>query len=97
MVIPAPLRERDFVKAFILLMLCSFIGGFLAGAIIGGVLGAAIALVGGSMNSVQVAAPIVGGLTGICITYFFFRFLVLRLIVRKLMPFANIEDRSRAT
>ena len=93
--IPAALKESDFVKAFLLLMLCSVIGGVLAGGVVGALLGAAVAAVGGSMSSVQIAAPILGAFTGIGISYFFFRWLVLRAHYSQNNPFAGYWKSSR--
>lgn len=80
--IPAPLTERDFVKAFLALMLCSLVGGALAGAIVGAVFGVAGAE---STGAIRIAVPVISGLAGFVITYFLFRFFVLRFIVRKLV------------
>ena len=82
--IPAPLTERDFVKAFLALMLCSIVGGALAGVIVGAVFGVAGAVFG-STGATRIAVPVFSALAGFVITYFLFRFFVLRFIVRKLV------------
>ena len=68
--IPAPLKESDFVKAFVLQILCSVLIGALAG-IVSGIVG---------------ARPIFGLLIAPLIAYYFFRLFVIRCIVNKLPP-----------
>ena len=83
--IPAPLKEGDFVKAFALSVVGSIIGGALAGGIIGAVFGAVCSAIGASVAVVQRWAPILGGGAGLVVSYFVFRAVVLHFIARKLI------------
>ena len=91
--IPMPLREADFLKAFLILMLCSVIGGAVAGGIIGAGVSWVAQVVDASIDTARVVAPILSGLGGLVVSYFFFRLLVLRFIVRKLIAsHAGVPD-----
>ena len=71
------------MKAFLALILCSIFGGVLAGMAVGAIYGAVMA-VSGFTSQTHMALVVLGGVSGLAVTYFFFRLLVLRLIVRKL-------------
>jgi hypothetical protein len=89
---PAPLRETDFLKAFVLLAVCSVIGGAIAGGIMGGIIALVAHAVSASIDTVRIVVPVLSGLSGLIVTYFFFRLLVLRLIVRKIIISGTAVD-----
>jgi hypothetical protein len=93
--IPAPLREVDFLKTFLILMFCSVIGGAIAGGILGALVGLIAPALDASIDTVRILVAIISGFSGLAIMYFFFRLLVLRLIVRRLIA-ADIGDRAHA-
>ena len=88
--IPAPLKERDFLKTFILLMVCSVVGGVVGGGMMGAILGVACAAFGCSAATMQTMSVVLGAGAGFVISYFFFRWFVIRFIVSKLSPVVGI-------
>ena len=88
--LPAPLKESDFLKTFVLLMVCSVTGGALAGGVLGAIVGVICAALR-TPQTIRVLAPVVGGIAGILITYVLFRAFVLRFIVRKIVTGPPIE------
>ena len=93
--IPKPLKETDFLKVFALLMLCSVVGGGVAGGIVGAVVGLVARVFDAPIDTVRVVAPVLSGFAGVVATYFFFRLLVLRFIVRKLIaPWTDVSPHA---
>ena len=82
--IPTSLSESDFLKAYALLLVLSLLGGAISGAVLGGITGAICGVMGYSLSVIRQLSSIAGALAGMVVSYFIFRWVVLRFIVRKL-------------
>ena len=82
----ALLKESDYAKGWFVFILAATIVGALAGAVLGALMGAVLAGAGASLDIVRTIASITGGLAGLAVSYFLFRYAVRRFIVSKLSP-----------
>jgi LytS/YehU family sensor histidine kinase len=79
------LKELDVVKAYALFAIGSLAGGFIVGFIAGMLLGVVVALSGGTLANVQFGSMILGGVLGLCVSYYIFRTVAIKILAPKLM------------
>lgn len=79
-----PLKETDYLKAWVLFFLCATVAGAVAGAVVGGILGAVLAAAQVPLDTLKLVCGVAGLIVGLPISYGFFRLFVSRFIVRKL-------------
>ena len=91
-----PLKEKDYLKAWALYVLYATTCGFLAGAITGSIAGAILRVLGKSVTTIQVVSSIVGFLSGLPLSYMFFRIFVIRYLVEKLMHPADPAEIAKS-
>jgi hypothetical protein len=82
---PAPLKEMDYFLAWLCFFLSATVAGFFAGAFAGGVIGFVLGGAGQSLDTIRGVAMIVAFITGLPISYAFFRLFVGRMIVGKIV------------
>src|SRR5687767_10672567 len=85
-------KESDYLTAWAIFFLLSFIGGTVAGAVVGGVAGGILGAVGASRGLITTISGGLGFLVGLPISYFCFRFAVAKFLFPKLnAPMATVE------
>ncbi|HEV2969017.1 MAG TPA: hypothetical protein VGY55_03440 [Pirellulales bacterium] len=82
---PPPLQEMDYFLAWLCFFLCATVAGFFAGAVAGGVIGFVLGGAGQSLDTIRGVAMIIAFITGLPISYAFFRLFVGRMIVGKIV------------
>jgi len=83
-VLPTPLKESDFLKAFVVLAISSVVAGAVAGAVLGAVAGFILGAAGIAVPTIRLVCGALGALTGLILGYVLFRAIVLHFIVRRL-------------
>jgi hypothetical protein len=83
-VLPTPLKESDFLKAFIVLAIASVIAGAVSGAIVGGIAGFIMGAIGVALPTIKLICGVLGAASGLVFGYFIFRATVLHFIVKRL-------------
>src|SRR4051794_33087465 len=78
------LKEMDYLKPWALSTVCATAGGFVVGAIVGMIFGAILGGLGVPLRSIKVICGFLGFLSGLPVSYIFFRIFVSRLIVHKI-------------
>ena len=85
-------KESDYLTAWAIFFVLSFIGGTVAGAVVGGVAGGMLGALGASRSLIATVAGGLGFLVGLPISYFCFRFAVTKFLFPKFTaPAATVE------
>jgi hypothetical protein len=84
------LREIDYFLAWFLFFICATIGGAIVGAVGGGIIGAILGVSGASPESLRVAGGVVGFVLALPVSYLFFRFMVWKFVVQKLIAQSEV-------
>ena len=85
-------KESDYLTAWAIFFVLSFIGGTVAGAVVGGVAGGILGALGASRGLITTVAGGLGFLVGLPISYFCFRFAVTKFLFPKFnVPVAAVE------
>ena len=81
-----PVTESEILKSWLLFAVCAVVGGFLAGIIAGAAVGIVMGLAGIEESLIRAAGAVAGFLASLPVSYFSFRYFVLRLIARTFPP-----------
>jgi mannitol-specific phosphotransferase system IIBC component len=79
-----PLRERDYVVAWVLFLLVGGVGGAVLGGLAGGVIGTVATALGIAVGDVIGLIRVAGGIAGLAMSYLAFRYIVNQFIGRKI-------------
>ena len=80
----AMVRESEYVVAWFLFWLCATVAGLILGALAGALVGALLGALGVDMAAIRVVCGLAGFLVSIPLSYLSFRFVVGRMIVKKI-------------
>ena len=84
----SPLKELDYLVAWVIFFVLALLGGAVAGFIGGGVIGIVMASMGMSGEVIRAAGGILGFLLGIPVSFVSFRLIVEKFIVQKVQEAA---------
>jgi len=85
------LKETDYIKTWVLFMVCATVGGIIVGAVVGAVVGGVLGAAGVPVRTISALCGVLGFIVGLPISYLFFRLFVSRFIVQKLTAQALSE------
>jgi hypothetical protein len=78
------LKEVDYIKTWAIFFVLAFIGGMVAGALVGGVAGGILGGAGASKKTISAVAGALGFLVSMPVSYFCFRFAVIKFLLPKI-------------
>lgn len=84
-------KKVHFLKAYLMLVVVGAVLGFLVGAVQGGILGMAMGLLGVAMETIPRVTSFTGGLLGLVVGFFVFRWTIRKYIFPQLAFWEKVE------